>query len=73
MNVSQFFAWMLVRSLPFLQTRPSEFGKEWKQKYEVLDGVLSAAHDGLYEMGKQMGGSIKTFMEKKFGNSAIKL
>lgn len=73
MNISQFFAWMLVRSLPFLQVRPSEFGEEWKRKYEVLDGVSSVAHEGLHEMGKQIGGSIKTFMEKKFGDAAARL
>jgi hypothetical protein len=72
MNVSLFFAWMLVRSLPFLQIHPSEFGDEWKRKYDVLDGALATAHDGLQDIGKRVGASIKTFMDRKFGDSKSK-
>ena len=73
MNVSLFFAWMLVRLLPFLQTRPSEFGAEWREKYEVLDGVSAVAQDGLQAIGKPVGGSIKTFIEQQFGDSRARL
>lgn len=66
MNVSEFFAWMIVRLLPCLQTRPGEFGEEWTRKYRVLDETLAVAHEGLQELGKSLGGSIKTFMEAKF-------
>lgn len=73
MNVSQFMAWTVVRSLPYLQATRAEFGEEWKHRYEVLDEGFAVANEGLRELGKSLGNSIAAFMAKHFGDSAAML
>jgi len=63
MNPSTGIGWMVVRTLPLLQTESGEFPEQWQQKWEILEdsfGFMVRAYP------KRMGRSIEELVEKKF-------
>ena len=63
MNPSQAIGWMVVRTLPLLQTEPGEFPAQWQEKWQILDDsfkVMIGAHP------KRMARSVEEVVGKKF-------
>ena len=58
--------WMLLRSMPFLQLEARAFGKEWVEKWQLLDAAFRLQEEGLGELGKPIAYSFIRLMDAKF-------
>lgn len=63
MNASQGMGWMVVRTLPLLQTQPGEFPEPWHHRWRILEDSFKVMV-GAYP--KRMGRSIEQVLTKKF-------
>jgi hypothetical protein len=66
MNRFTEIAWMILRSLPFLQTNKICFTDEWQHEWEVLDNSLRVSVEGLGSLGKKIAPAFTAMIEQKF-------
>jgi hypothetical protein len=65
-NRASEIGWLFVRTFPFLQLEPNAFGKEWREKWTVLDDSFRIMIQGLEKMGKKIGQAIPVLVNMKF-------
>lgn len=66
MNRASEIAWLLLRSLPYLQVEDNAFGDRWQEKHKILDDSFLYMQKGLSGLGKEIGDAFITLVEKKF-------
>jgi len=66
MNRASEIGWLTVRTFPFLQLKPHAFGKEWTEKWKVLDDSFRIMVESLGKLGKEIGNAFKIFVDIKF-------
>jgi hypothetical protein len=66
MNRSSELGWLILRLLPYLQVAENAFDNEWQRKYAVLDESFRYIVQGLTKLGKTMGQTFITLVDKKF-------
>jgi hypothetical protein len=69
MNRSNEVAWMMLRTLPFLQLEDAPFDKSWQEKWTVLDESLRSTVEGLGDLGKKIAPAFIAMIDSKFGAS----
>ena len=69
MNRFTEIAWMILRSLPFLQTNRICFTDEWRHDWEVPDNSLRISVEGLGSLGKKIAPAFVAMIEQKFAAS----
>lgn len=62
-NLSTFFAWMLVKTFPFLEIQKNEFPEVWRKKYKILD---ESFEESIRNFPKKSGRSVEEFIAKTF-------
>jgi hypothetical protein len=65
-NRASEIGWLVLRTFPFLQFEPRAFGKEWREKWMVLDDSFRIMIESLEKMGKKIGQAIAVFANAKF-------
>lgn len=58
--------WLYLRTFPFLQLEPNAFGKEWREKWAVLDDSFRIMIQSLEKMGKKIGQVFSVLIDAKF-------
>jgi hypothetical protein len=58
--------WMLMRTLPLLQSRAGAFGSEWSHKWTILDESFRYDTEDFGKTGKQIAYAIIELLDKKF-------
>jgi hypothetical protein len=66
MNRSCEVAWLLLRTLPFLQHEAAGFGSGWADRWSLLDESIRYAVETLQQQGKELVGFVVALVEKKF-------
>jgi hypothetical protein len=66
MNRSNEVAWMLLRTLPYLQFKPKSFGNEWAEKWHVLDISFQKGIKEIADQGKPFFLAIIKLITEKF-------
>ena len=61
--------WMIMRTMPYLQLRPNAFGKEWKEKWMLLDDAFRLQVQDLADLGKEIGEVFLRMIDAKFNFS----
>ena len=69
LNSSSMIAWLLLRTLPYLQLAELSFGKDWADKWKVLDEAFHQRTTSLHALGKEIAGAILHLVEVRFGFS----
>jgi hypothetical protein len=64
-NRSSELGWMIMRLLPFLQASEDAFGKDWRDKRQVLDDSFRYMLEGFSNLGKRLGVSFITMVDTK--------
>jgi hypothetical protein len=65
-NRASEIGWLFLRTFPFLQLEPNAFGKEWREKWTVLDDSFRIMIQALEKMGKKIGQAIPVLVNMKF-------
>ncbi len=58
--------WMILKVLPLLQVTPGQFGRDWAEKWIVLDESFRFMSSGLAAEGKPIGTAIVELLDRKF-------
>ena len=66
LNRSSEIAWMLLRTLPYLQRSPDGFGAGWSRKWHLLDQALSADNAALISPEKPVFAAVRSLVTEKF-------
>lgn len=65
-NRASEIGWLFLRTFPFLQLEPNAFGKEWREKWTVLDDSFLIMIQALEKAGKKIGQAIPVLVNMKF-------
>lgn len=67
MNRSSELGWLILRLLPYLQSRENSFGDEWSRKYHILDDSFRHFVFKLFQaLGKEIGRAFVRLVDEKF-------
>jgi hypothetical protein len=69
MNRSNEVAWMMLRTLPFLQFEDRPFDQSWREKWAVLDESLRVAIEGRGNLGKKIAPAFIAMIDSRFATS----
>ena len=65
-NRASEIGWLYLRTFPFLQLEPNAFGKEWREKWVVLDDSFRIMIQSLTKLGKKIGEVFPALVNAKF-------
>jgi hypothetical protein len=66
---SRKIAWMVLRTLPFLQSDELRFSSKWAEQWWVLDDSFRQTVESLGDLGKKIASAFIAMMDAKFGSS----
>lgn len=65
-NRASEIGWLFLRTFPFLQLEPNAFGKEWREKWTVLDDSFRIMIQSLEKIGKKIGHVFPILINARF-------